>query len=44
MTARVLARLREPIGEAWRRPLSPAEMLYVGFVLLVVGTGYCQLY
>jgi hypothetical protein len=44
MTARVLARLREPIGEAWRRPLSPAEMLYVGLVLFVVGTGYCQLY
>lgn len=44
MTARVLARLREPIGEAWRRPLSPVEMLYVGFVLFVVGTGYCQLY
>jgi DNA-binding LytR/AlgR family response regulator len=44
MTARVLARLREPIGEAWRRPLSAVEMLYVGCVLFVVGTAYCQLY
>lgn len=44
MTAPVLARLREPIGEAWRRPLSPVEMLYVGLVLFVVGTAYCQLY
>jgi DNA-binding LytR/AlgR family response regulator len=44
MTARVLARLREPIGEAWRRPLSPAEMLYVGLILFGVGTAYCQLY
>src|SRR4029078_3704095 len=41
---RVSRLLGEPVGEALRRPLSPAEMLYVGFVLFVVGTGYCQLY
>ena len=32
------------MGEAWRRPLSPVEMLYVGLVLFAVGTAYCQLY
>jgi hypothetical protein len=44
MTGRVLERLREPIGEAWRRPLSPGELLYVGLVLFLVGTAYCQVY
>src|SRR3954468_5695203 len=44
MTTRVLERLGEPIGQAWQRPLSLAETIYVTFVLFVIGTAYCQLY
>jgi len=44
MLAPVLTRLSEPIGDAWRRPLSTLETVYVGLVLFVVGTAYCQLY
>src|SRR4051812_19043565 len=44
MLAPVLTRLSEPIGDAWRRPLSMLETVYVGLVLFVVGTAYCQLY
>ncbi|WP_028969084.1 LytTR family DNA-binding domain-containing protein [Sphingomonas sp. URHD0057] len=44
MLAPVLTRLSEPIGDAWRRPLSILETVYVGVVLFLVGTAYCQLY
>src|SRR5437868_6058617 len=44
MLAPVLTRLSDPIGEAWRRPLSMLETVYVGLVLFAVGTAYCQLY
>src|SRR4051812_42674471 len=44
MATRFVSRLGEPMGQAWQRPLSLREGLYVALVLFVVGTAYCQLY
>ena len=44
MASRFLIRISEPMGQAWQRPLSLRESLYVGAVLFAVGTAYCQLY
>src|SRR4051794_17490192 len=44
MATSILHRMSEPVGQAWRRPLSITESLYVAFILFVFGTAYCQLY
>lgn len=44
MATRFVSKFSEPMGQAWQRPLSLGEGLYVGAALFALGTAYCQVY